>query len=149
MSDVLEILKRGGSGLDALLRAVLLDSENKVPAERLRIVGALSDGAVIESGSNSNGYWLKLADGTLVCWNQVSEQGVALSPSVRFWKAMTLPHVITSNYFMCGMALHSASAVWCGQFYVHGDTQVEVDIFTQKQTDVGTLTCGYMVVARP
>ena len=36
MSDVLEILKRGDSGLEALLRAVLLDSDNKVPAERLR-----------------------------------------------------------------------------------------------------------------
>lgn len=68
MSDVLEILKRGDNSLEALLRAVLLDTENKVPSDRLRIVGAIADGAIIESGSNANGNWLKLADGTLICW---------------------------------------------------------------------------------
>ena len=31
------------------------------------IVGAVADGAIIESGSNSNGYWVRLADGTQVC----------------------------------------------------------------------------------
>lgn len=30
------------------------------------IVGAIADGAIMESGSNSNGYWCKLADGTLL-----------------------------------------------------------------------------------
>ena len=67
MSDVLEILKRGDIGLEALLRAVLLDSENKVPSDRLRIVGALSAGAIIERGSNANGEYVRWADGTQVC----------------------------------------------------------------------------------
>ena len=67
MSDVLEILKRGDSGLEALLRAVLLDSDNKVPAERLRIVGALASGYIIESGSNANGNYVRFADGTQWC----------------------------------------------------------------------------------
>ena len=68
MSDILEILRRGDNSLEALLRAVLLDSENKVPAERLRIVGALAEGNIIESGSNANGYYFKLTDGTLVAY---------------------------------------------------------------------------------
>ena len=68
MSDVMEILKRGDNSLEALLRAVLLDSDNKVPAERLRIVGALTSGHIIESGSNANGNYARFADGTQVCW---------------------------------------------------------------------------------
>lgn len=68
MSDVMEILKRGDNSLEALLRAVLLDSENKVPSERLRIVGALSAGAIIEQGSNANGEYIKLAGGTQIAY---------------------------------------------------------------------------------
>lgn len=34
----------------------------------LRIVGALSAGAVIESGDNANGEYIRFADGTQVCW---------------------------------------------------------------------------------
>ena len=60
------ISKRTASGLEEVLRTLLLDAESKVPADRLRIVGAIADGAIMESGSNSNGYWCKLADGTLL-----------------------------------------------------------------------------------
>ncbi len=56
MSDVMTFSKRTAAGLEEVFRTLLLDSENKVPAERLRIVGALADGAIIESGSNANGY---------------------------------------------------------------------------------------------
>ena len=66
MSNVMTISKRNAAGLEEVLRTLLLDSDNKVPAKRLRIVGALSEGAIIESGSNANGYWCKLADGTLL-----------------------------------------------------------------------------------
>ena len=66
MSDVMTISKRNAAGLEEVLRTLLLDSDNKVPAKRLRIVGVVADGAIIESGNNSNGYWCKLADGTLL-----------------------------------------------------------------------------------
>ena len=67
MSNVMELSLRGASNLEKLMRAVLLDSENKVPAERLRIVGAIADGAIIEQGSNTNGEWVRLANGTQIC----------------------------------------------------------------------------------
>lgn len=67
MSDILEILARGDGGLASLLKSVLLDSEGKVPADRLRIVGALASGAIIESGDNANGRYIKWADGTQIC----------------------------------------------------------------------------------
>lgn len=96
MSDVLEILKRGDSGLDALLRAVLLDSENKVPAERLRIVGAIADGAIIEQGSNANGRWIKLADGTAIAHNAITqltntEAAGVISEIYRYTTSVTFP----------------------------------------------------------
>ena len=50
MSDVMTFSKRTAAGLEEVLRTLLLDSENKVPADRLRIVGALSEGYIIESG---------------------------------------------------------------------------------------------------
>ena len=79
MSDVMEILKRGDNSLEALLRAVLLDSENKVPSDRLRIVGALSAGAIIERGSNANGEYVRWADGTQVCWQKESLEGISIT----------------------------------------------------------------------
>lgn len=87
MSDVLEILKRGDSGLDALLRAVLLDSENKVPAERLRIVGALDEGAIIEQGSNTNGDWVRFANGLQVCMSTIALTGLNRIPDQSIWDA--------------------------------------------------------------
>lgn len=74
MSDILEILARGDGGLASLLKSVLLDSEGKVPADRLRIVGALASGAIIESGSNANGRYIKYADNTMIC-TQVANLG--------------------------------------------------------------------------
>ena len=68
MSDVMTFSKRNAAGLEEVLRTLLLDSENKVPAERLRIVGALAEGAIIERGSNANGEYIRWADGTQVCW---------------------------------------------------------------------------------
>ena len=65
---VLAIQQNNGAALQEFFRAVLLDSENKVPSEALRIVGALSAGAVIESGDNANGNYVRFADGTQVCW---------------------------------------------------------------------------------
>lgn len=87
MSDVLEILKRGDSSLESLLRAVLLDSDNKVPAERLRIVGALSDGAIIEQGSNANGNYARFANGLQICMSTISLTDLDIADKQEVWRA--------------------------------------------------------------
>ena len=61
------ISKRTASGLEEVLRTLLLDAESKVPSDRLRIVGALASGYIIESGSNANGNYVRFADGTQWC----------------------------------------------------------------------------------
>lgn len=79
MSNVMTISKRTAAGLEEVLRTLLLDAESKVPAERLRIVGALSAGAIIERGSNANGEYVRWADGTQVCWQKESLEGISIT----------------------------------------------------------------------
>lgn len=104
MSDVMTISKRNAAGLEEVLRTLLLDSDNKVPAKRLRIVGAITDGAVMESGSNSNGYWIKYADGTAVCYQPRtsfvvnSETGAtAFSGVWKYYVDITFPLAFTQT----------------------------------------------------
>ena len=75
MSNVIELALRNASNLEKLMRAVLLDADNKIPADRLRIVGAIADGAIIEQGSNANGEWVRFANGTQICMKRLNELG--------------------------------------------------------------------------
>ena len=68
LTKILALCKNNGTTLDELLKLPVLDAEGKIPAAALRIVGALSAGAVIESGDNANGNYVRFADGTQVCW---------------------------------------------------------------------------------
>lgn len=88
MSNVMELSLRGTSALEKLMRTVLLDSENKVPAERLRIVGALSEGAVMESGSNANGDWVRFANGMQIC---IMQDSVSVNGSSARGDTFTFP----------------------------------------------------------
>ena len=141
MSDVLEILKRGDSGLDALLRAVLLDSENKVPADRLRIVGALADGAIIEQGSNANGEYIRWADGTQVCVSvQVAFPTGGMSQDYMLY--VTHPATFTSAWIsvISTIGTNSSSLRAIGDFYENGpsmqltNTQARVAIYSYKSS---------------
>ena len=68
LAKILTLCKNNGTTLDELIKLPVLDAEGKIPAAVLRIVGALSTGAVIESGDNANGNYVRFADGTQVCW---------------------------------------------------------------------------------
>ena len=70
--QILTLNKNTGAALEKLLKLPLLDADNKIPAGALRIVGALSDGHIIEAGDNANGYYVRFADGTQVCWNKAN-----------------------------------------------------------------------------
>ncbi|WP_143330774.1 hypothetical protein [Cloacibacillus sp. An23] len=94
MSDVMTYSKRTASGLEEALRTVLLDADNKVPAEALRIVGAISDGAIIEQGSNANGDWVRYANGTQICTGSVTISFVSTDSYVA--STATFPAVFIS-----------------------------------------------------
>ena len=71
MTEIAALSKNNGTALEELLKLPVLDAEGKIPAAVLRIVGALSAGAVIESGDNANGYYVRFADGTQVCYGHI------------------------------------------------------------------------------
>lgn len=56
------------------VKVPVLDSELKIPAECLRIVGALDAGSIIEQGENANGRYTKWADGTMICSKTFTNQ---------------------------------------------------------------------------
>ena len=116
MSDVMTISKRNAAGLEEVLRTLLLDSENKVPAERLRIVGALANGAVIESGSNANGEYVRFADGTQSCWGTSPESSLTFSPYGDIFQTtyvITFPAQFINNNVSCiASAIIESQAPW-------------------------------------
>ena len=69
LAKILKLCKNNGTTLDELLKLPVLDADGKIPAAVLRIVGALSDGHIIESGDNANGNYVRFADGTQMCWS--------------------------------------------------------------------------------
>ena len=87
MSDVMTISKRNAAGLEEVLRTLLLDSENKVPADRLRIVGALAEGAILEQGSNANGNYVRFADGTQICMSTIKLTDIDIAEKQEVWNA--------------------------------------------------------------
>lgn len=157
MSDVLEILKRGDNSLEALLRAVLLDSDNKVPAERLRIVGAIADGAIMEAGSNANGYWVKFADGTLVCYHSFSTTNVPELKTVGAlfcfqYLNITLPHVfVNSSYNIVGgtQALLNDSPSYLFAATGQGNTStIRIMGFESRNLAWNVLKIAYIAIGR-
>ena len=72
LAKILKLCKNNGTTLDELLKLPVLDADGKIPAAVVRIVGALSDGHIIESGDNANGYYVRFADGTQVCWGRTA-----------------------------------------------------------------------------
>ena len=97
------------------VKVPVLDSELKIPAECLRIVGALASGAIIESGSNANGYYVKLADGTMFCSALLELDGVVVTNDDGTILAWAFPATyIDTNYKLFCAAIGYAS----NRFYV-------------------------------
>ena len=103
LAKILKLCKNNGTTLDELMKLPVLDADGKIPAAVLRIVGALSAGAVIESGDNANGYYVRFADGTQMCWGTVY---IGFSASQVYADALctfpvnfvTLPIVVSGSY---------------------------------------------------
>lgn len=95
MSSLFKILQRTAGGLSGL--------GEFAPA----IVGSVDEGAIIERGSNANGNYVKLADGTLICYSRKSIQLDTWTSVGSLYIAttedQTFPHIFTdTNYVMTG-----------------------------------------------
>ena len=151
MSDVMTISKRNAAGLEEVLRTLLLDSDNKVPAKRLRIVGALADGAIIEQGSNANGGWIRYADGTQICTmtGMVSPEGSgSQGDTFTYPAAFTSSPVLVVTYrgFMSG----GTSGTTTVEAYSSSGTAYKVKILLLKTGgEIAALVnyAGFMAIA--
>ena len=79
----------------------------------VRIVGALSDGAIIESGSNANGKYTRLADGTQVCWLKQTQQNIAVNQAAGImYRSATIQWTFPAQFvgLMNYLSFHSGSA---------------------------------------
>lgn len=85
MAQILTIAKKVAGALGTKVKVPVLDAELKLPPEVLRIVGAVAAGAIIESGSNANGQYIKYADGGLICTNTPVLLGYAIPPDQLSW----------------------------------------------------------------
>lgn len=152
MSDVMTFSKRTAAGLEEVLRTLLLDSENKVPAERLRIVGAIADGAIIEQGSNSNGDWCRLSDGTQWCWGKTSALSLTFNSYGDLFQAthlITFPaRFINANVSCAVSAVVGAGAPWANVL-TPSATNVILRVFDiLDRTDVLTTIFYWSAIGR-
>ena len=69
---------------------------------RARIVGALSAGNIIESGSNANGSYVRFADGTQVCQSIIILTDIDIAPDVKIWdtESYTPPAAFSGEYMV-------------------------------------------------
>ena len=113
--QIYSVAKNVLGALGPRVKVPVLDSELKIPAECLRIVGALASGAIVESGSNANGYYVKLADGTMFCSALLELDGVVVTNDDGTILAWALPATyIDTNYKLFCAAIGYAS----NRFYV-------------------------------
>ena len=106
--QILTLNKNTGAALEKLLKLPLLDADNKIPAGALRIAGALSQGYIIESGDNANGYYVRFADGTQWCWQigLVSTSGSGTNRQVEW----SFPAQFLNNSLFIGGTAQATSA---------------------------------------
>ena len=85
----------------------------------LNAIGGLKNNgvAVIESGSNSNGKYIKFSDGTLICWNAETATNVAITNAYgslyQTTRTVTYPHAFTEKpALICTEFRWGTSASW-------------------------------------
>lgn len=100
----------------------------------------VNDASVVESGSGSSGNWLKLYDGTMICWNyiEVTDQAIdsEYGAMYRGERVITYPSSFTSAPTLC-----------CTEFR-HGDSASWGSVGTHATPLTKGTLCGYDVSSR-
>lgn len=97
-------------------------------------VGGVPTGAVIESGSNANGSYVKFADGTAICRKSVAWVGTET-----YRPTTTLPITITSATHMCQFIISSSETSFL-VFSVDHLTSSTIYYWVQEVASTGTVT---------
>ena len=103
-----------------------------------RIVGALSAGAIIESGSNANGNYVQWTDGTQICWARLTATKSRGERAIAIWTypaafAVAFPYIsgaadINSAYAATNSLV---SLVFMAESSTGGDAEMRYGISAQ------------------
>ena len=107
MAQILTIAKKVAGALGTKVKVPTLDAELKLPPEVLRIVGAVAAGNIIEAGANSNGWYVKYADGTMVCWDGEKQHNVTYQQ----WASMDGRYIYATGLIYFPVAFASPPSV--------------------------------------
>lgn len=105
------------------------------------IVGDVAGGSVVQSGSNSNGNWIRLANGTQICRGQVTFSGNGWKPSspvISYPMAFTAPPTTVIQPLSDGSGYYAVPQMGMGSgsgsFFIR-DTAGIVDTGTSAAVD--------------
>ncbi len=119
--SVVPVAKGGTGGTTQALARAGLGLKTAAVADLLGTVsqsGGVPTGAVIERGSNTNGSYVKLADGTMICNMQVSTSSFSASGQLQVSNTVSLTYPATfitaSDVTICGNDAVSAGMIVAG-----------------------------------
>ncbi|HCB1212193.1 TPA: hypothetical protein MYN70_005910, partial [Klebsiella pneumoniae] len=105
------------------------------------IVGDVAGGSVVQSGSNSNGNWIRLANGTQICRGQVTFSGNGWKPSspvISYPMAFNVPPTTVIQPLSDGSGYYAVPQMGMGSgsgsFFIR-DTRGIVDTGTSAAVD--------------
>lgn len=136
----------GSSGVVALLSGLTIDG--KLAYHRGNILGSVSQaagvptGAALERGSNANGRYLRLADGTQLCWYAYTSDSVTTYGSGTFASPYSAPAVTWTFPAVFSVA---------PQVLAQTDTGATIGAARRLTATIGTVTttaCANVAVAR-
>lgn len=102
--------------------------------------GGIPTGAIVQSGTNSDGSYVRFADGTQICWGGVTSSDTADVT----W---TFPIEFVSNPGLSAVCLAAANAripVYANL----GTTSVGVGVYTTSNARVASIFCQLMAAGR-
>ena len=119
---------------------------------RLYITGALADGAIIESGENANGRYVKWADGTMICTALLTNQTLMFNVSMGgFYRNnnfnVTYPAAFVGIPYIDVCAGVANNLLWSTARAI-SNTNTELGVFHVESSTLSGINVVYLAVGR-
>ena len=135
------------AGFSTPLRANLLGTVSQT--------GGVPTGAVIESGSNANGSYVKFADGTMICTQYISfaDNGLSFTKntgSLNWWALKTLTFPAAFSASPKGLSASATNGTGLGWASVRSTntTTIQISIYDDTNRSGQAITYSYTAIGR-
>lgn len=145
--DILPVEKGGTGGSSASAARLGLGLGTAAVAS---IVGSVSSGAILEYSSNANGRYLKLADGTLICWATGGVYTASSSLGGLYFNSgavMQFPHAFYDVPAIVPLGSNAGSASLPIP-YKHSESASSVAIGAYEPLQGASFSAGYVAIGR-